>query len=130
MLCPISTVPFVIYASFVSLFRPGLGVLVRRGTYWYPGRLIDCPGETEIYDLYYVRLWRDCQFDETAREMTPSLDVNVPPTDIVDCLYKDKLRRRRIRVCHLIRARRSFPDMYTFRLENTGGPACDIQKTY
>lgn len=85
------------------MHRPGIGVLVRRGTFWYPGRLTDCPGENEeSYDLYTVRMWRDCEYDEEARALTPGETVEARLTDIVDCLWDCRKERRliRVRVAH------------------------------
>lgn len=83
-------------------FGPGLGVLVRLGTYWYPGRLIDCPGEGELakqsYSLYTVRMWRGCKFDDEARGLLRGHLAKVAIDKIVDCLWQAWKQRRVIRV--------------------------------
>lgn len=70
--------------------------------FWYPGRVIDCPGdkelETKSHTSYTIKLWRECEFDEKARKLTPNMLVEVKIKDIVDCLWNGNKRRRKIRV--------------------------------
>lgn len=89
--------------------RPGLGVFVRRGTFWYPGRILDCPGgRGRASEFYSIQLWRGCVLDDEAKGLSPAdMVVSVLLKDIVDCLFNDSTTRRTIRV-----------RVYTFRCDH------------
>jgi len=56
------------------VFRAGLGALVRRGTYWYPARLVQFD-ENEL--AWTVRWWRGCKFAELWMNRTERRAIRV-----------------------------------------------------
>ncbi|KAI0683118.1 hypothetical protein BC835DRAFT_1311235 [Cytidiella melzeri] len=64
----------------------GKGVLVRFGTYYYPARL--------LVPQWRVRWWRHCIFPQSA----PPSESLVPESSIVDELWNDVDKRRKVRL--------------------------------
>ena len=76
------------------LFRPGIGVLVRHGAFWYPARLLLSIGR-QTHRQWRVRFWRGCDFVKPPPE---SWEMTIEEEDIRDELWGDREARRQIRV--------------------------------
>lgn len=73
--------------------RQGHAALARHGDFWYPVRLIHKEDNT---DNWRVKWWRGCDFKEAGIE--PGSVTTVPLLNVVDCLWQDRVGRRKIRV--------------------------------
>ena len=75
--------------------RAGRGGLARNGDFWYPVRLIQYE-KTE--KTWLVRWWRGCSFEVLGTVSAGSITA-VSELDVVDSLWRDRISRRKVRVC-------------------------------
>ena len=90
-----------------SPVRRGCGALARWGEYWYPIRLI----QKTSHDSWRVKWWRYCTF--TGTDTGPGTITIVKLCDLVDCLWQDRMERRKIKVrTRIIESETSWSSLY------------------
>ena len=82
----------MITCNFNYLNRPGCGVLVHYGEFWYPVRVIKREGPKS----WHVQWWRGCQFASGTIE--PGSSATVSLDNIVDSLWLKRAERQKIQV--------------------------------